>query len=443
MLFSEEYKVSVTELEQWFDPILERDVKLFIDPFLVYQTKSPSFSGSYKKITYFFNTVFEKAAEAEESEKDIRYKSLLRMTLFPEVKEICLGYASNNTSGSGAGPGFSKAIVNAIYDTIRLGLTDLKHFERIGLFNEGFGPDRISDITANLIKEELVAYTQQICNDLKVPMQEVLLRNYKFDNEYGRWVDIKVLLPYNPYFNRGVILVPKEFLGRLPSINTEDFFDYCWDNNEEIREQFSISLKSEVNKAKIIQIAREKQEWVRDYEIFLEEMRPYGYDLISDPRGVYNWYKTTREFAKQYPTAVSASDKESFKTAINVIVEQFVQFIENNSGYKLLWDTGYKRPKTEEATQLLFTGIAKHYCQANNIDISREVNLGRGPVDFKFSIGFSSRALLEVKLARNSKFLHGIEKQLIKYLDVEEIKLGYFMIVCYTEDEIQKVQPIH
>ncbi|PRY08965.1 hypothetical protein CLV24_11915 [Pontibacter ummariensis] len=443
MLFSEEYNIPVTELDTWFDPILERDVKLFIDPFLVYQTENPYFKSSYNKITNFFNIAFERAAEAEETSSDLRYKSLLRMTLFPEVKEICLGYASNNTAGAGAGPGFSKAIVGAIYDTIRLGLTDLKHFERIGLFNEGFGPDRISDITANLIKEDLVTYTQKICTDLKIKMQEVLLTNYKYDYTYGRWQDKNVILPYNSYYKRGVLLVPKEFLGRLPSINTDDFFDYCWDNNsEEIREQFSISLKSEVDKAKIIQIAREKQEWVRDYESFLENMRPLGYDLVTDPRGVYNWYKSTKEFAKKFPTVISATDNQSFNKAIKVIVDQFTHFIENNSGYKLLWDTNYKRPKTEEATQLLFTGITKHYCQANNIDISREVNLGRGPVDFKFSKGYSSRALLEVKLARNTKYLHGLEKQLIKYLEVEEITLGYFMIVCHNEDEMKKAQEL-
>lgn len=108
----------------------------------------------------------------------------------------------------------------------------------------------------------------------------------------------------------------------------------------------------------------------------------------------------------------------------------------------MLWDEKGNKPKSEEASQLIFTGIVKHYCKANNIDLNREVNLGRGSVDFKFSSGYQNRALIEVKLAKNSKFWNGLEKQLIKYLEVEDIKKGYFLVICYNDDDINKVSGI-
>ncbi len=88
---------------------------------------------------------------------------------------------------------------------------------------------------------------------------------------------------------------------------------------------------------------------------------------------------------------------------------------------------------------MLFLGIVKHYCRANNIDISKEVNIGRGPVDFKTSHGYSFRALLELKLAKNSKFWNGFDRQLHKYQEAEGISIGYFIIVVFSEKDVKKV----
>ena len=38
-----------------------------------------------------------------------------------------------------------------------------------------------------------------------------------------------------------------------------------------------------------------------------------------------------------------------------------------------------------------------------------------GPVDFKFSTGYSKRVLLEVKLAHNTKLWNGLQRQLPRY----------------------------
>ena len=40
---------------------------------------------------------------------------------------------------------------------------------------------------------------------------------------------------------------------------------------------------------------------------------------------------------------------------------------------------------------------------ASEMDVNREVNNGRGPVDFKISKGSSNTTLVEFKLASNSK----------------------------------------
>jgi len=112
-----------------------------------------------------------------------------------------------------------------------------------------------------------------------------------------------------------------------------------------------------------------------------------------------------------------------------------------HAGYRLLWNDN-ETSRSERAAQLLFLGIVKHYCAANNIDISPEPNIGRGPVDFKVSRGYKLRALLELKLARNTKFWGGAKKQVPAYLKAEKIRYGYYVVVVYTENDLRRARRI-
>lgn len=65
-----------------------------------------------------------------------------------------------------------------------------------------------------------------------------------------------------------------------------------------------------------------------------------------------------------------------------------------------------------------------------------------GPVDFKFSQGYEDRALIEVKLARNSKFWHGLTIQTPTYLKAAEVREGTFLVVVQTDKDLQRVADI-
>jgi hypothetical protein len=94
------------------------------------------------------------------------------------------------------------------------------------------------------------------------------------------------------------------------------------------------------------------------------------------------------------------TDLASFIAVIEKVIEQYRLFVEGRRGWYLLWDGAQEKP--ELAAQLLFYGIARNYCTANGIVIDREVDFGRGPVDFKFSNGYERRAHLEVKTTASS-----------------------------------------
>jgi hypothetical protein len=132
---------------------------------------------------------------------------------------------------------------------------------------------------------------------------------------------------------------------------------------------------------------------------------------------------------------------EEFLAAIHEMVDAFKQYVEQNRGWELLWNDG-GTPRGETASQNLFLGTVVPYCRANDIDISREPNIGRGPVDFKTSKGMTLRALQEVKLAKNTKFWNGLRKQLPTYLKAERIREGWFIVIIQSEEDLKRLSEI-
>ncbi len=116
------------------------------------------------------------------------------------------------------------------------------------------------------------------------------------------------------------------------------------------------------------------------------------------------------------------------------VVEQFCHFIESQRGWSLLWnDDGTEKP--EEAVQLVFLGVAQPYLRQFNVELDREVELGRGPVDFKASSGTTARLLIEVKKLHNGKFWNGLRDQLPSYMTSDEATHGWFIAVRYRSNK--------
>lgn len=434
MKFSNEY-ADITSTD-CFDPILITDTKLFVDPFSVFDETEGFFSKSFEKMMLFFNKAFKLAANARCDKNSISYKKLESMMMFPEINELGLGYSDANV-GAGASKYFRDQIIDAIYRSISQGMTEYRHFEEIGIFEEGIGCDRISDITCNILKEEIIAYTQHICYICNIPLSPFRVRHIRFDFENLRWIDGFVNLPLNKYKNCGVLLVPERFLNDLPSINPDGFRDYIWDNkNETLRNDLNYTIKRDLDKVAIIKIARENPDWVKAYGEHVEQKGYTPYSLKNDPKGIYLWASdNVQSFIKNNP--LRFSNGEEFSNCISDMCSEFKNYIENDKGYELLWNDKQK-PKPESAVQLLLYGVTKAYCMFLNIDITRESNAGSGPVDFKYSQGYSKRVLIETKLIRNTRYWNGLEKQLPQYMLAEGIDMGIFMLIAYTVDEFNK-----
>ncbi len=241
-------------------------------------------------------------------------------------------------------------------------------------------------------------------------------------------------LPTNLTSGSPVILVPEFLLDNLPTLNAEDWFDSHF--NEDIRHPMNLPVGQAVRKADIVSWARQHPERVRNWAREQTSRKDLvGYDFGADPLGVVQWDRAPSVFAVEHPLPDRAvSTHEDLVELMGQVGEQFRHFIEQQRGWSLLWnDDGTDKPET--AVQLVFLGVAQPYLRYFNVELDREVELGRGPVDFKASSGATARLIIEVKKLHNGKFWNGLREQLPSYMKSDEAAYGWFIAVQYRSNK--------
>lgn len=351
------------------------------------------------------------------------------MLKFPEVKGLCIGYSSNGVAGRGMGEKKRNQILESLHAIIQAGSSDPEIFELVGAFEEGIGPDLISDMTAKIIMKSLIAFTQRVCSDFGIPLVETHYSKKEPPED----------LPINPENGDPIILVPKQILKDLPV--AESFADIFWitSHNEEVRRRINGLITGTLRSLTLTEKkSHVRQTFIENPEVLHEVIRAYRnaepkfYDFDGDPTGEVIWYRASKQLPAQSELKLSLPEKPTIDDVYKVtekICQHFKKLLEENQLCKLLYNRDKTR-KHESAAQLLFYGVASAYCQANDLDLSPESDTGRGPVDFKVSSGFSGKVLVEIKLTSNKQLKHGFTSQLPIYQKSEQATKGiYFVII--------------
>ena len=110
--------------------------------------------------------------------------------------------------------------------------------------------------------------------------------------------------------------------------------------------------------------------------------------------------------------------------------------IENKGGHRIFY---YKGVPVERETDVHI--LYRMTWFATDADVSREVNDGRGPVDFKVSKGLD-KTLVEFKLAKNSQLKKNLKKQAEVYAKASDARSTIKVIVYFSAAERAKVEKI-
>lgn len=439
--FSECFSIPRSRVDDWFDPLLPVDTELSVDPFRIYVDTKKPWEGAHDRLIDFFNMVLELVAKSNGRTSSAHWQAAERLLLFPEPPEFCLGYGQTPL-GAGSAERLRATMLAAAQTTIRLGIESIEHFEELTLFQEQVGADRIGDIACNVLKEDFIAYTHGVIerHQLWDKTTEIGVRHARWSREHLAWLDESVPLLVNPFTRRpiGVILTPARFLRKLPTVDPLDFWEYAYVNeNEQIRGQFNFDVGRNVAAKEIVRLAQSNPDVVRRYIKRLEKAPLPAYDLEKDPKGEVNWYNAATRFALDVPPPPDEPESpKDFCAFVQSLLQEFVWLMEDRGHADLLW-VGTK-PRSEKHVQSAFDLAMVGYCKAHNIDLTRESNAGRGPVDFKFSRGWKRRALVEIKLANNTRYWDGLIKQTPQYMRSEGINCGYFLTVQFTDEDLSR-----
>jgi hypothetical protein len=203
---------------------LINDLPLFIDPFLLFTSEKKEHRALHDGIIEYVRFLRDQAVEG-----GVDDGLLHSWYMFPEVKQLWLGFSLNGNRGSGLGIDFARSLhqnLNVIFkDFGNERVTQGSHLEKVCLVRSGVGRDNISDFTANLIKEYLLEYTQRFCREhVAQRMRRVVaVPNVYFDYDARVWCHKKYELPF--MFGDYVILTPRELLTKDENwINRHDLF---------------------------------------------------------------------------------------------------------------------------------------------------------------------------------------------------------------------------
>lgn len=164
------------------------DNKLFIDPYKVLEYDSIISSYAKGTLRSFFDEFFKAIKDS-----DIRRVREIGMPLH-EINSTHLGYGTGKFP---SGKGFSVNDLIKIYTEARkVRSISLEDFYDVIAFSENIGPDKISDLTTNLIYFYLIDYTIEVCLKNGIKFELIEKRVQKWDVTNKNWKEYKKYVPY-------------------------------------------------------------------------------------------------------------------------------------------------------------------------------------------------------------------------------------------------------
>ena len=373
-----------------------------------------------------------KLLKASQKHNDVAWEAARKRLTFKEEHGAGLGYGGVDSFGRGVGPEMAEVIAKRAKEILNLGIDDPEMFELIGLFQEKFGPDLLSDMAVAILQSRFLSYTQRVTKELTLQPQKAIERNGHTWN-----------LPVHPNGDRALVFVPSALLSRLPVALDRSGIAEVAAFNEQVRRRWNAIVaaaghsKDKVKKEDIRGLLFDEPKTLSDLITLYRTAAAQGYDFDKDPDGLLSWESYGRLAAESSPVQISVTRPQNIaelRAVVTLILQQFKKLVEENKLYQVLYkDNG--RPRGEVFSQRLFFAIADTYCKANDVDLSREPNAGNGPVDFKLSSGYKGRLLVEVKKSTNSELVHGFEKQLPVYEKSEATDESIYLIVRVSEGD--------
>jgi hypothetical protein len=217
MRVSEHYSLGLTQPSLDFvDVRLDTDVPLFVDPTALNLLDTEWGARCRGLIHDYFSSVLEHISKGDHS------KARGLLAVLSEPNETHLGLSRRRSRGHGMGKGLAVKMWQALNGSsaVRTGL--IKDLEDTALLIDGIASDVISDIVTNIIREPLLEYTIEMCNQYGIPL-EVHGTRKLWNSQTKKWV-VKDM-PQAIVNGKRLMLVPKAIVRKSISYDAGDYYN--------------------------------------------------------------------------------------------------------------------------------------------------------------------------------------------------------------------------
>jgi hypothetical protein len=218
MRVTEYYDLKLRQSQiDFVDVDVSNDIPLFVDPQAFLSLPSDWAHECVSAIQNYFQTVLD-AIRNGNSGRALELLSALR-----EPNETHLGLSKGVSKGSGVGEKLAVAFWKSLSSSkaVRTGL--VQDLEDTALLVDGIRSDRISDIATNIIRPQLLTFTQEACEYYGIPMEEEVNSGPLWDAQSRQWWSTLTRRPIAD--GKPLLLVPKSVVRFDLSYSPDEYFN--------------------------------------------------------------------------------------------------------------------------------------------------------------------------------------------------------------------------
>jgi hypothetical protein len=196
---------------------LNSDVPLYIDPYAITNDQTELAARCHNCIISFFQNLLDAVRKSDKTQ----IKRLVAGHL-SEPNEIHLGVGKRARGGRGLGSVQEGQVIDTLATSTAAKLGFIQAVQELELHVDGIGPDKISDLVANIILGELAVFTEENCKSYGIPTDYITVSGF-WNLEKQEWDGGYFNLPSRE--THSYILVPKRFVRRERDLmNHREFY---------------------------------------------------------------------------------------------------------------------------------------------------------------------------------------------------------------------------
>jgi hypothetical protein len=217
MRVSEHYHLGRTQSTLDFvDVTVNGDTAVFIDPTAIRTLTSEWGNDCVNLLQSYFSAVLHSIQQGDDR------SALSLLAALSEPNDARLGLSTDEPKGSGIAEGLAKDILTELTESeaVRSGL--LEDLEDTVLMIYGIGPDRISDMTINILRGPLLKYTQDMCAYYDIPLEPEVDSNRIWNPEAHQWTS--GFVPRPTIAGKPLLLIPKILVRARIAYDLDEYY---------------------------------------------------------------------------------------------------------------------------------------------------------------------------------------------------------------------------